>query len=136
MPVLSARQSLFGIISGTQSLQSILHVAPKDCRKVELQDLLSTMNLARQNGSSKDSLAAATYLSDIVPACRSIGLRVEAAADFEAAEVLWDQGEIHASIRSLRKILADEDFEKADFAPSSASVLAKLVWIGSLPFRS
>ena len=126
-PILSARHTLLGIMSTTESLQGILHASPKDLRSLELRDLLSVGSLARKNEARKEALAVATYLNDITPACRQIGLRIEAAANFEVAQVLWDQGDLHASIRILQQMLREIDLDNENFSPSPATVLAKLV---------
>ncbi|KAF2104009.1 hypothetical protein NA57DRAFT_70221 [Rhizodiscina lignyota] len=125
-PILSSRQTLFSILNSNENLQRILHTSPKDIRGLELQSLLSACALSRRNGELKGSLAAATYLNDIVPACGDIGLRIEAAAKFEAAQVLWDQGETHASIRTLQQIHSNINLDHESFAPPSYTVLAKL----------
>lgn len=108
-------------------------MAPRDLRKFEIQALLSICELARDHDALKENLAIATYLDDIVADCRKLGINVDAAARFEAAKVLWDQKEPHASIRALRTLAEKPELDQEDFAPGQGVVLAKLVSDHKMP---
>ena len=44
----------------------------------------------------------ATFLIDLIPSCRELGLKVEVSIHVEASNALWDQGEYTSSIRMLQ----------------------------------
>jgi ataxia telangiectasia mutated family protein len=104
-----------------------MHLSLKDIRSVEVKALISSCTISRQLNALQESLATATYLSDLVPVCKEIGLDIEAEAQSEVADVLWDQGEHSTSIRMLRQ-LAEHAYPKTEKNGNARSkVLAKLV---------
>jgi len=66
-------------------------------------------------------------LTDLVPACREAGLNIEAAAKYEVASVLWDQGETSTSIRMLQQLDAEINLDEPSSAVARSTLLAKLV---------
>jgi len=98
-------------------------------RNMEVEALVASSSISRRHGAIEESLASVTYLSDIVPKCKSTGLDIEGTAQHEVANVLWEQGETDTSIR-MRQDLIDH----ASFGPQSADLslpvlLAKVVRI-------
>jgi ataxia telangiectasia mutated family protein len=112
-----------------------MHLSLKDVRNVEVQALISSCTISRQRSALQESLATATYLSDLVPACKEIGLDIEAAAQSEVADVLWDQGEHSTSIRMLQQ-LAEQAYPNSEKDGNARSkVLAKLVSFDAYQIR-
>jgi len=95
------------MIARNRSLQDAVHCSAADIRSQEAKALVQSSTIARKRGAIQDSLAAATYLSDLVPQCREVGLNIEGPAQIEVASVLWDQGEMATSIHMLRDIVAN-----------------------------
>ena len=81
----------------------------------------------QKQGASRQSLAAATYLSDLVPVCAKDGIHVEAAVQEVVADILWAQGERGTSIRMLQQLSTQKlgSVEKGSLQRST--ILAKLV---------
>lgn len=103
-PILSARDTLFSMLSKNPHLQSILHTGPRQLREHEANGLINSANIYRRHGALQELLASATYLADIVPTCREVGFDVEDGAKYQVARVLWDQGETNTSIRMLQQL--------------------------------
>jgi serine-protein kinase ATM len=127
---LSCRETLFSLISNNEHLLDALHSRAGTLRGMEAEALVSSSTLSRKHGALQESLASVTYLSDIVPQCRASGLDIEAVAQHEVANVLWEQGEAEASIR-MRQYLIDHANLDSQFTEISLPVLLAKV-VGSL----
>lgn len=101
----------------------------KDARSIEVEALLSSCHVSRKHNSLQGSLATATYLSDLSELCSRVGLDIQAAAQNEVADALWDQGEFSTSIRMLRRLanMPAAQLEHATGSAHRATLLAKLV---------
>lgn len=125
--MLSARQTLLSVLCQNETTLGYLHLTPRELREFEVQTLLSTSELARAHDALKENLTIATYLNDLVPTCSKLGVKIDSAARYEGARVLWDQNERQASIRLLQSLAENVQLEKEDFAPSRGVILANLV---------
>lgn len=76
---------------------------------------------------SQSSLKSAMCLSKLSELCASKGLSIEGAAKFDLANVLWDQGEMTASIRMLQQLNGQSDLPKQAVPISRAELLVTLV---------
>lgn len=94
---------------------------------LEIQNLLRSCATARKHGAVQDLLAAATYLHDLVPACRDIGININARANFEVARVLWQQGQQGDSIRMLQKIVTEKSLSSQAMAPDLPTIYGMIV---------
>lgn len=130
--VLSSRETLFSTLSNNTTLREAMHLGLKDVRNIEVEALLSSCNISRKHSSLQDSLATATYLSDLAPICSQIGLDIEVAAQNEVADALWDQGEHSTSIRMLRRLTEMPRSKKESDQSHRSRLLAKLVSRGNL----
>jgi serine-protein kinase ATM len=83
--------------------------------------------MSRNHGALQNSLTTATYLSGLIEPCNKLGLEIGAAAQFEVANVLWDQGEMMASIRMLQSLNTLPDLRKQTVPIGKPELLAKLV---------
>jgi serine-protein kinase ATM len=125
--VLSSRETLFSTLSNNDSLREAMHLGLKDVRDIEVETLLSSCSIARKHNSLQDSLATATYLSDLSPLCSQIGLDIEASAQNEVADALWDQGEHVTSIRMLKRLTELPRSKHESSQLHRSRLLAKLV---------
>lgn len=66
-------------------------------------------------------------LAKLIDPCGTFGLKIEAAAKFDLANVLWDLGEMTTSVRMLQEISHLSDLNKQTLPVSRAEVLASLV---------
>jgi ataxia telangiectasia mutated family protein len=104
-----------------------MRLSLKDVRDLEVQALLSSCITSRKHNALQESLAAATYLSDLAPACLEIGLNIDVIAQNEVADVLWDQGEHATSIRMLKGLAEPSRLRNESTGVHKAKLLAKLV---------
>jgi ataxia telangiectasia mutated family protein len=125
--ILSCRETLFNVLSSNPLLVDSLHTRTGTVRNMEVEALVSSSTICRRHGALQESLASVTYLSDIVPACKSVGLDIEATAQHEVANVLWDQGEAEISIRMRQHLIDHADFDSQNTDLSLPVLLARLV---------
>ena len=104
-----------------------LHTRTATIRGLEAEALISSSSVCRKHGALQESLASVTYLSDIVPECKAIGLDIEATAQHEVANVLWEQGETEISIRMRQHLIDHADFDSQNADLSLPVLLARLV---------
>ena len=100
---------------------------------MEVGALLSSSAIFRKHGALQESLASATYLSEIVEKCKAVGLNIDAAAQSEVASALWEQGEASTSIRMRQELMEKVDFSGQTSSISISVLLAKLVSAFVLP---
>lgn len=92
-----------------------------------MKALLKSSEICRQHHALQESLASATYLSDLVGPCKEMGLPIDAPAQFEIACVLWEQGETTSAIRMLEDIDAPSYAEDESGSFIKSKLLVKLV---------
>ena len=86
--------------------------------------------MSRRHEALQNTLATTTYLNQLISPCEEVGVNVKAAVQFESANVLWDQGEMTASIRMLQDLQINIDSSSSLIHVGKPKLLAKLV---SLP---
>jgi ataxia telangiectasia mutated family protein len=94
---------------------------------MEVGALLSSSTIFRKHGALQESLASATHLSEIAGHCKAIGLDIDAAAQYEVASALWEQGEASTSIRMRQELMGKMDLAGKSSSISISVLLAKLV---------
>ncbi|KAL0263600.1 Serine/threonine-protein kinase tel1 [Diplodia seriata] len=124
-PILSARETLWSMLSKTPSLQAIVNTEPRQLREREADALINGSGVYRRHHALQELLASATYLADIVPSCREVGYEIGTGAKYEVARVLWDQGEKNTSIRMLQQ-LEDQTKNRKDPTIARTILLTKL----------
>ncbi|KAL1646059.1 Serine/threonine-protein kinase tel1 [Diplodia intermedia] len=124
-PILSARETLWSMLSKTPSLQGIVNTEPRQLREREADALITGSDVYRRHHALQELLASATYLADIVPSCREVGYEIGNGAKYQVARVLWDQGEKNTSIRMLQQ-LEDQTKNRKDPTVARTILLTKL----------
>ena len=124
---MSAREDIFSIISTQSSLQELVRSTAQEARSIEVDVVLESSSLSRSHGALQSSLKAAMYLSGLAVSCKVDGLDLHTTSRFEAANVLWDQGEMAASIGVLQGLRRDISHNVAAAPIGPAELLAKLV---------
>ncbi|RAR13257.1 ataxia telangiectasia mutated [Stemphylium lycopersici] len=124
--LLSCRETLFSVLGSNSALVDSLHTRTATIRGMEAEALVSSSSVCRKHGALQESLASVTYLSDIVPECKAIGLDIEATAQHEVANVLWEQGETEISIRMRQHLIDHADFDSQGSDLSLPVLLARL----------
>ncbi|KAF2744994.1 hypothetical protein M011DRAFT_470010 [Sporormia fimetaria CBS 119925] len=124
--LLSCRETLFSIIGGNAALKESMRARVGTIRHMEVEALIQSSTVGRKHGALQESLSSVTYLADIAPQCKSIGLDIEAAAQHEVANVLWDQGESETSIRIRQHLIRHTKFDSQATDISLSVLLARL----------
>lgn len=94
---------------------------------MEARALLSSSQMSRRHGALQNALAVTTYLNRLVQPCKDLGVDISAAVQLESAGVLWDQGEMAASINMLQDLKANINPGKHAIRVGKPELLAKLV---------
>lgn len=85
-------------------LQTIIGVVAIDTRYVEVNTALMASKIHRSHDGLQEALALATSMTDLISPCNQVAIRAEVAIHMEAANALWDQGEMGSSIRMLQAL--------------------------------
>jgi serine-protein kinase ATM len=124
--ILSCRETLLSSLSKRSSLRDIVNISPADSRLVEVHTSRLSSSLNRTHGALQESLTSATYLTSLIEPCQALGVNIEAAANLEAANALWDQGEMASSIGILRTLEKSSNLKKQAIPIGRSDLLAKL----------
>ncbi|KAI4263133.1 MAG: hypothetical protein L6R42_001710 [Xanthoria sp. 1 TBL-2021] len=124
--IVSCRETLFSTLSKSGSLRKMTRISSRDARSMEARALLSSSQMSRRHGALQNALAAATYLNQLTQPCKDLGSNISAAVQFESAGVLWDQGEMAASIKMLQDLNSTIDAGKHAIHVGKPELLAKL----------
>lgn len=125
--LMSTRENVFGILSRQTRLQQAVQASAQELRTLEVETILESSALSRSHGALQSSLKAAMYLSELTEPCKQMGIDIDSTAQLEAANVLWDQGEMTASIGILQNIRRGMTSENTTMHVGPAELLAKLV---------
>lgn len=125
--IVSCRETLFSSLSKSPTFQDLTKISIRDARTMEARALLSSSQMSRRHGALQNALAVMTYLNRLVGPCRDIGIDISAAVQFESAGVLWNQGEMAASISMLQDLRSSADLGKQAIPVGRPELLAKLV---------
>lgn len=126
-PILSCRETLSSVMSTNERLRESMRLSIAHTRKAEYNALIFSSKIYRKHGALQDSLASATYLTDIAKESSQTGLNMEAAATTEIASVLWDQGETTTAINMLKELTTDSRLESQMSELDRSVCLATLV---------
>ncbi|KAI9775556.1 MAG: Serine/threonine-protein kinase tel1 [Geoglossum umbratile] len=124
--ILSSREIIFSSLSRRPPLLNAIKTNARDARLIEVQALLESSRMSRNHGALQNSLTTATYLSALTEPCNKLGLEIGALTQFEVSNVLWDQGEMMASIRMLQSLNTLPDLRKQTIPIGKPELLAKL----------
>ncbi|KAL8930642.1 MAG: hypothetical protein Q9208_000513 [Pyrenodesmia sp. 3 TL-2023] len=124
--IISCRETLFSTLSKNTTFQDLTKVSIRDARTMEARALLSSSQMSRRHGALQNALAVTTYLNRLVQPCQVSGIDISAAVQFESAAVLWDQGEMAASINMLQDLKASVDMGRQAIHVGKPELLARL----------
>jgi ataxia telangiectasia mutated family protein len=124
---LSWHEALFSSIRKNTFLTSKSNLSSADSRLLEAKVFRQSLEITRSHGVSQASLKSAISLSKLAEPCAELGMNIDGAAKFDLANVLWDQGEMTASIRMLQQLKGQGDLHKQAIALSRAELLVTLV---------
>lgn len=124
--ILSWHEGLCSSIRKNDALQSCLNLTLGDSRLLEAKVFRQSLEITRSHGISQASLKAAISLSKLSEPCAKMGINIDGAAQFDLANVLWDQGEMTASIGMLQQLKGHNDLHKQAIPLSRAELLVTL----------
>ncbi|KAI9829544.1 MAG: Serine/threonine-protein kinase tel1 [Phylliscum demangeonii] len=124
--ILSARELVLGALVKRRSLRQLIQVDLPELRVLEATAVLASSRMSRSHGALQASLKAALHLSRLVAGCQESGMNIAAVARLEGANVLWDQGEMAASIGMLQTLKSERDLSKQAIRIGTAELLANL----------
>lgn len=123
--ILSCRGTMLSSLSQQTRLRDILQLTTTDTRLVEIRTALLASTLNRAHHALQDSLSIATYLTDLIAPCEQISLNVETAIHLEAANAMWDQGEMASSIGMLKALDNPANLKKQTIPVGRSDLLSK-----------
>ncbi|KAF3385601.1 Serine/threonine-protein kinase tel1 [Penicillium rolfsii] len=124
--ILSWHEALFSSIRKNAFLTSKSNLSSADSRLLEAKVFRQSLEITRSHGVSQASLKSAISLSKLAEPCAELGMNIDGAAKFDLANVLWDQGEMTASIRMLQQLKGQGDLHKQAIPLSRAELLVTL----------
>ncbi|RDW94766.1 hypothetical protein BP5796_00529 [Coleophoma crateriformis] len=124
--ILSCRGTTLSTLSQQPRLHAMTKIKPEDTRLVQVQTSLLSSSLHRSHNALQESLAVATTLMSLVAPCQTLGLSIEATAQLEAANALWDQGEMTSSIGMLKILDKDSTIRKQTLPVGRSELLSKI----------
>lgn len=125
--ILSWHEALFSSIRKNEYLQTSASLSPRDAQLLEVKVIRQSLDITRSHGVSQASLKSAISLSKLSDPCAALGMNIEGASKFDLANVLWDQGEMTASIRMLQHLKGQGDLHKQAIPLSRPELLVTLV---------
>lgn len=123
--MLSCRETTLSLMSQQPKLRSQA-LSMADARQVEIRCMMMSSGIYRFHQATQESLNISTSLTDLVGPCESLGIKVDAAIKIEAANSLWDHGEMISSIRMLQSIDSDSSLKKQTIPVSRSNLLSKI----------
>jgi len=123
--VLSCRETSLSLWSSNWNLHPASFESG-DARLTQIESLLLSCDVYRFHQAKQETLNLATLLTSLIGHSESLGLRVDAAIKIEAANSLWEQGEMIPSIRMLQGINKDWAVKKQMLAVNRSHLLSKI----------
>ncbi|KAK0732792.1 hypothetical protein B0T21DRAFT_402849 [Apiosordaria backusii] len=123
--ILSYRETTLSMWSQHHKLRAAT-IPPADARFAQIKGLLLSSDIFRFHRAHQETLNLSTTLTDLIKPSEAMGLNVDAAIRMEAANSLWDQGEMISSIRMLQAIDRDSSLKKQTITVSRSDLLSKI----------
>ncbi|ODH39151.1 hypothetical protein ACO22_02001 [Paracoccidioides brasiliensis] len=124
--ILSSHEALFSSIKRKPHLRSMLGLSSRDAQLLEVKAIRESLKISREHDEHQASLKSAISLCKLIQPCADLGVFIDAAATFDLANVLWDQGEMTTSIQILQQLNEQKDLPKQSIPVNKAEVLASL----------
>ncbi|KAL0931007.1 phosphatidylinositol 3 (ataxia telangiectasia mutated) [Colletotrichum truncatum] len=123
--LLSCRETTLSLMSQQPKLRHAT-LCTAEARQIEIRCMLMSSGIYRFHQATQESLNISTSLTDLIGPCEDLGLKVDAAVKIEAANSLWDHGEMIHSIRMLQGIDNDSSLKKQTISVSRSDLLSKI----------
>ncbi|KAI8211796.1 Serine/threonine-protein kinase TEL1 [Colletotrichum sp. SAR 10_76] len=123
--MLSCRETTLSLMSQQPKLRNT-SLSTAEARQIEIRSKLMSSGIYRFHQATQESLNVSTSLTSLIVPCEDLGLKVDAAVKIEAANSLWDHGEMIHSIRMLQGIDNDSSLKKQTIPVSRSDLLSKI----------
>ncbi|KAI1457230.1 hypothetical protein F4805DRAFT_198921 [Annulohypoxylon moriforme] len=123
--ILSCRETTLSMLAQTSQRRGMTKVNPPEATLAQIKSMLLSSGVYRHHQATQESLNIATTLTDLVVPSADLGLHLDSIAKFEAANSLWDHGEMTSSIHMLQSIDEDPNLRKQTIPISRPDLLAK-----------
>ncbi|KAI2636438.1 Serine/threonine-protein kinase tel-1 [Hypomontagnella submonticulosa] len=123
--ILSCRETTLNMLAQTSQRRGITRLNPPEATLAQIKSMLLSSSIYRYHRATQESLNIATSLTDLVLPSAELGLHLDSIAKLEAAESLWDHGEMTSSIHMLQSIDEDPNLKKQTIPISRPDLLAK-----------
>ncbi|PKS13290.1 hypothetical protein jhhlp_000061 [Lomentospora prolificans] len=124
--ILSCRATTMSMLSQQTILRAKASLSPADARRMEIRSMLMSSDIYRFHQATQECLNLSTTLTDMIKPCEKLGLVVDAAVRMEAANSLWDHGEMTSSIGILLSIDQESSLKKQTVPVSRSELLSKI----------
>ncbi|KAM0436085.1 hypothetical protein ACHAPT_002977 [Fusarium lateritium] len=124
--ILSCRGTTMSMVSQQNALRSNMKLSAAAARQMEVESMITASGVYRYHQAAQESLNISTSLTNLISPCASLDLHVDAAINIEAANSLWDYGEMSTSIRMLQSIDRDSSPQKQTIPVSRSDLLSKI----------
>ncbi|KAK2789529.1 Serine/threonine-protein kinase tel1 [Onygenales sp. PD_12] len=124
--ILSSHEAIFSLINQKPQLKNMLGLSSREAQLLEVKAVRESLRISREHDEHQASLKSAILLSKLIKPCAELGVFIDAAATFDLANVLWDQGEMTTSIQMLQQLNEQNDLGKQSIPVNKAEVLASL----------
>ncbi|KAK7428951.1 Serine/threonine-protein kinase tel1 [Neonectria magnoliae] len=124
--ILSCRGTAMSMLSQRNTLRSNIKLSAAAARQMEVDSMITASGIYRYHQATQESLNISTGLTNLISSCADLDLHVDAAICIEAANSLWDYGEMSTSIRMLQGIDRDSSLRKQTIPVSRSDLLSKI----------
>lgn len=123
--ILSCRETSLSMFGQHHRLRAPT-LSPAEARLGQVRGMLLSSDIYRFHRATQESLNLSTSLTDLIKPSEEMGLLVDAAIRIEAANSLWDHGEMISSIRMLQSIDRDSSLKKQTVPVNRSNLLSKI----------
>lgn len=124
--ILSCRGTTMSILRQQAALRPHVEISVASARQMEVKSLITSSTIYRYHQATQESLNIATSLTSLIAPCEEMDLHVDAAIKIEAANSLWDYGEMSTSIRMLQGIDKESSLRRQTIPVSRSDLLSKI----------
>jgi hypothetical protein len=125
--ILAGREALFSSMKQQTYLTEVMRLDSVDSQIFEIHCIRHSLKLARSHAALQPALNRAMYLSSLVKETAALGIAVGDVVSHDFAGVLWDQGDMMASIQMLKRLKDNREGDKQAVVVSRPALLADMV---------
>ncbi|OJJ51010.1 hypothetical protein ASPZODRAFT_162899 [Penicilliopsis zonata CBS 506.65] len=124
--LLNWHEALVSSITSQDYIKTAIQLTDHDTQLLQVKTVRQSLDILKDHDLPQASLKGAIYINKLVEPCAALGINIDAAAKFDLANVLWEQGEMTTSIRMLQQLNEQNDLNKQTIPVSCAELLVTL----------